>query len=73
LIVAAVFARAAFYVGFAEQPARLQLDDRALMAVDVANAGPESRAMIHSWARLHAVRTALGGAATIIFLWASLR
>jgi hypothetical protein len=43
------------------------------MAVDVANAGPESRAMIHSWARLHAVRTALGGAATIIFVWASLR
>jgi hypothetical protein len=136
LIVAAVFAGAAFYVGFAEQPARLQLDDRALliewkpaykrgfamqaplavigfllgglawwqtgawpwllgavvlianwpytllgmmatnnrlMALDADTAGPESRAMIHSWARLHAVRTALGGAATIIFLWASLR
>jgi hypothetical protein len=136
LVVAAVFAGAAFYVGFAEQPARLQLDDRALlvewkpaykrgfamqaplavigfvlgvlawwqtgawlwligavvlianwpytllgmmatnnrlMALDVDKAGPESRAMIRTWARLHAVRTALGVAAAIIFLSASLR
>jgi hypothetical protein len=123
-------------VGFAEQPARLQLDDRALliewkpaykrgfamqaplaiagflfgllawwqtggwswllgavvlvanwpytllvimptnnklMDLDPASAGPDSRKLIETWARLHAGRTALGVAATLIFLWASLR
>ncbi len=134
LVIAALFAGAALYIGFAEQPARLHLDDRALLivwkpsykrgfamqapmaitgcllgilawgqssqwpwlagaAVLVANwpytllvimptnnklmttepakAGPETRALIEAWARLHAGRTMLGIVATLIFLWAS--
>ena len=43
-----------------------------LMALDPQMAGPESRAMIETWASLHTIRTALGLAATIAFLWASL-
>jgi len=133
LTVAALFTRAAFYVGFAEQPARLQLDDCALLAdwkpsckrgfamqatlalvgfllgtiqwwqsgdglwlagallllanwpftlivimptnnallatpSEAASAG--SRELVVKWGRLHAVRTALGAAATLVFLWA---
>jgi hypothetical protein len=136
LIVAAVFAGAALYVNVAEQPARLELDDRSLliewkpaykrgtamqaplavagfllgclawwqtggwlwlvgaillianwpytfsvilpvnnklMAIDPAQAGVESRELIERWGVLHAVRTLLGFAATLVFLWASLR
>jgi uncharacterized membrane protein len=135
LLVAAVFSGAALYIDVAEQPARLGLDDRSLlaewkpsykrglamqaplaivgfllglmtwwqtehigwatgallmvanwpvtffaimptnnrlMATDPASAGPESRAMIERWGSLHAVRTALGFAASLAFLWASL-
>lgn len=136
LIIAAVFAGAALYVSVAEQPARLGLDDRALlmewkpaykrgtamqaplaifgcvlgvlawwqtghwqwllgavliianwpytflgimptnnalMATEPAAAGNESRKLMETWARLHAARTGLGFAATLVFLWASLR
>lgn len=135
LLVAAVFSGAALYINVAEQPARLGLDDRSLlaewkpsykhglamqaplaivgfllglitwwqtgqvgwllgallmianwpvtflaimptnnrlMATEPAAAGPESRAMIKRWGSLHAVRTALGFAATLAFLWTSL-
>lgn len=135
LTVAALFTGAAFYINFAEQPARLGLDDRSLleewkpsyeagfamqaslavigfvfgalqsiisgeltwlvgglillanwpftlyaimpinkvlMATPVEAAGVETRVLIERWGRLHAVRTALGAAATLVFLWASL-
>jgi len=134
LVTAALFSGAAIYVNVAEHPARLTLDDRALlaqwkpaykrgyamqaplaivgfllgllawwqsgrwpwllgaailvanwpytflvvmptnrklMAIEPAGAGPDSRALIEEWATLHAGRTALGFAATLIFLWAS--
>jgi uncharacterized membrane protein len=136
LATAAIFFGAAFYVNFAEQSARLSLDDRSLlvewkpaykrgfimqaplavigfvlgilawwqtgvwlwlvgallllangpytllvimptnntlMATDPAQANPETRQLIRKWASLHAVRTGLGLAATLIFISASLR
>ena len=41
-----------------------------LNAVPDAAANPATRLMIEQWARLHAIRTALGIAATIVYLWA---
>jgi hypothetical protein len=133
LVSAALFTGAAFYVNFVEQPARLDLDDRSLlaqwkpaykrgyvmqstlaivgfvlggaawwqsgvlafllgaflmlanwpwtllvimptnrvlMATDPTSAGSASRALLVKWNRLHAVRTGLGAAATLSFLWA---
>ena len=135
LIAAALFTGAAFYINWAEQPARLGLDDRGLLqewkpsykagfqmqatlavigfllgatawvqsgnwlwlqgaivlvanwpftllgimptnhmieAIALEDAGASSRALIEKWGGLHAVRTALGAAATAIFLLASL-
>jgi len=136
LVVAALFTGAAVYINVAEQPARLGLDDRAMLAewkpsykrgltmqaslavigfligaaawwqlggwqwlagavLLVANwpftlfvimptnnrlmemapssAGPDSRALIVTWGKLHAVRGPLGALATIMFVWAALR
>jgi hypothetical protein len=133
LIVAAIFSGAAIYVNLVEQPARLGLDDGALLAewrpsykhgtamqaplalvgfvlglvawwqtrhllfliggvamlanwpwtifvikpvnailmpIEPAQAGAQTRALIAKWGKLHAVRTALGLSATILFLWA---
>src|SRR5205085_2095074 len=44
-----------------------------LMAIDPTSAGRHSRKLIQKWSNLHAVRTALGLAATLIFIWALLR
>ena len=41
-----------------------------LDAITDSDAGPESRALIVTWGGLHAVRTALGIAATLAYLWA---
>ena len=43
-----------------------------LMGIEPAMAGPESRAMIETWGSLHRVWTALGIAASVAFLTASL-
>jgi hypothetical protein len=45
--------------------------NRRLMAIEPSMAGPETRSMIEQWGSLHAVRTALGCAAALVFLWAS--
>jgi hypothetical protein len=41
-----------------------------LNAIAAGAAGPQSRSLIETWGRLHAVRTALGIAASLAFLWA---
>jgi len=133
LVTAALFTGAAFYINVAEQPARLLLDDRALLtewkpsyhrglpmqaslavvssvlgfwaagqtqhwswtlgatiilvnwpytllgimptnkrleAIPNEQASAEARQLIVKWGGLHAVRTALGAAAVVAYLWA---
>src|ERR1700722_4226080 len=133
LVGAAIFAGVALYVNIVAQPARLSLDDRALLiewkpsyrrgaamqaplallgcllgliawwrtshpgfligavamiapwpwalfgikptndallATEPDRAGPRTRALVVKWGALHGVRTALGGLATLGFLWA---
>src|SRR5262245_50086054 len=133
LVLAAAFAGAAFYINFAEHPARLGLDDESLLkqwkpsyaagykmqaslvaasgilglleawtsrdwhwivgaalilanvpytligimptnhkleAIPTSDAGPQSRALLMRWGKLHAIRTLLGVAAILVYLWA---
>lgn len=43
-----------------------------LNAVAPAEAGPQVRAMLGQWNRLHALRSLLSGLATLAYLWAAL-
>ena len=47
--------------------------NRQLTRTHSASAGSKSRMLIEKWGTLHAVRSALGLVAMLIFLWASMR
>jgi len=47
--------------------------NRQLLAMDPRAPAAQARALVEQWGLLHAVRTALGSAATLIYLWGSLR
>ena len=47
--------------------------NKALLATDPRQAGRETTERLEQWARLHAMRTALGSAAIVLFLWAAAR
>lgn len=44
-----------------------------LMGTAIDAASPASRALIEQWGQLHAVRTGLGLATTVLFIWADAR
>jgi len=39
-------------------------------AIPTTDAGPQSRALLMLWGKLHAIRTLLGVFATLAYLWA---
>jgi hypothetical protein len=44
--------------------------NKRLMATPVSEAGAESRAMLVQWGKLHNLRSALGAATALLFVWA---
>jgi hypothetical protein len=46
--------------------------NKRLLALPADAPGPELRPLIEAWGRLHAVRTLLGAASTLVYLWALL-
>jgi hypothetical protein len=44
--------------------------NRKLKAIENGDAGRASRRLLETWGRLHAIRTCLGLAATIAYIWA---
>jgi Domain of unknown function (DUF1772) len=48
----------------------LPLNQR-LNAITPAETGPDTRAMLDRWNRLHAIRTGLSGIATLALIWAA--
>ena len=44
--------------------------NKTLMATDLAESGPKTRALMIKWNKLHLVRTVLGALAVVFFLFA---
>ena len=46
--------------------------NKRLEATPPGSANAETRGLVETWGRLHAVRSALGLGATLVYLWATL-
>jgi hypothetical protein len=73
-VVAAVLGAIAYFVE-PDWPYTLVVvmpTNKRLMSTPVEAADAEARRLIEIWGRLHAVRSTLGAAATLAFLWAAI-